>query len=183
MDSHELDLLETFLAQSSAYFEFGVGGSTCLASKLVKTTIHAVDSDPAWIAKVLSKIGPSSKDVRLRTVDIGPVGKWGHPQDAANLPLFENYSRAILQTGFRDYDLCLVDGRFRVACFLQALAYLPHDAVIAIHDYGPRPHYWVVEEFARPIAGIGDLRFFVRRPAVNDNRLSDVLGAYRTVPE
>lgn len=182
MERLELDLFQRFLARSSAYFEFGIGGSTCLAAKLVKSTVHGVDSDPAWVANVLREIGPTTKDVRLRTVDIGPVGDWGYPVDTVKLPLFENYSKAILRTGFRDYDLCLVDGRFRVACFLQALTYLPHDAVIAIHDY-VRPDYWVIEEFARPIAGVGELRFFVRRPDVDEDRLGEVLAAYRTVPQ
>ena len=40
--------------------------------------------------------------------------------------------------GTQDADLYLVDGRFRVACFIQTLMHCKPDAVILIHDYAPR---------------------------------------------
>ena len=46
-------------------------------------------------------------------------------------------------------DLYLVDGRFRVACFMQTLLHASPDALVAIHDFAKRPQYHVVQEVAR----------------------------------
>lgn len=179
MHDSEVDLLKTFLSRTSNYFEFGMGGSTCLAATLVKQRISAVDSDASWVASVRETIGETDKYIDLRHVDIGRTGSWGAPVSRERETLFARYSQSILETGFRDFDLCLVDGRFRVACFLQALQFLRADAIIAIHDYAVRPHYHVVEEFARPIATAHQLSFFIRRPDVNWAALSLSLESHR----
>lgn len=182
MHETEIELLSAFLGQSSAYFEFGMGGSTCLAARLVRQRVHAIDSSADWVEKVRQEIGTSDKEIRISTVDIGPTGNWGNPVGRSHAALFPDYSLSITRTGFVDYDLCLVDGRFRVACFLQALSTLRADAVIAIHDYTVRPAYHVVEEFARPVAGANQLRMFVRRPGIDMNRLRAVLDRHRDNP-
>jgi len=159
-----------------------MGGSTCLAAKTVGERIHAIDSDPDWVAKVRQEIGNCSKEVRVNVVNIGPTGSWGYPQGKSDIDKYADYSRSITRTGFADYDLCLVDGRFRIACFLQALSVLNMDSVIGFHDYACRPQYHLVEEFARPIAGIKELKFFVRRPGLDRTALSVALEKYRNEP-
>jgi len=146
MQPREIALLESFLSESGAYFEFGMGGSTCLAATLVRSRIDAVDTSPEWVANVRDEIGDlPAKSVNLRYIDVGPTGNWGTPLSKDSEQKFPGYSRAILETGFSDYDFCLVDGRFRVACFLQALSHLNGDAVIAVHDYTSRPIYHLIE--------------------------------------
>ncbi|WP_159588040.1 hypothetical protein [Chelativorans xinjiangense] len=179
MQPEELELFKAFLSEADAYFEFGMGGSTCLAATLVKKRISAVDSDRVWVSKVRGEIGNSTKHVDLRHVDIGPTGAWGTPVSRENEHLFRSYSGSIVETGFRDFDLCLVDGRFRVACFLQALQFLRPGAIIGIHDYVMRPAYKIVEDFARPIASRQQLKFFVRRTDWNEMGLKDALEAHR----
>jgi len=92
---------------------------------------------------------------------------------------FDLYSKAILETNYTDFDFCLVDGRFRVACFIEALLFLKSGAVLAIHDYATRPAYHVVERFARPIAASGQLSFFVRRHDCNEKDARQVLESHR----
>lgn len=183
MHQTEIALLSAFLGQSAAYFEFGMGGCTCLAAQLVKERVHAIDSHDLWVEKVGQEIGTSAKDIRIKTVNIGPTGDWGHPVGRTHENLFPDYSLSITRTGFLDYDLCLVDGRFRVACFLQAISVLRADAVVGFHDHTSRPHYHVVEEFARPIAGINELRMFVRRPGVDQKALAATLEKYWKNPQ
>lgn len=183
MHETEIALFSAFLGQSAAYFEFGMGGSTCLAAKLVKERIHAIDSHSLWVEKVGQEIGTSEKDIQIRTVNIGPTGAWGTPIGRTHENLFSDYSLSITRSGFGDYDLCLVDGRFRVACFLQAISVLRADAVVGIHDYTSRPYYHVVEEFARPIAGVNELKMFVRRPEVDQKALAAALEQYRMNPQ
>lgn len=183
MHEKEIALFSAFLGQATSYFEFGMGGSTCLAAECVKDRIHAIDSDKAWVEKVRAEIGDTKKDLQVGTVDIGPTGNWGHPVGRDHVERFPAYSLSITRTGFVDYDFCLVDGRFRVACFLQALALIPSDSVIGFHDYASRPNYHVVEAFARPIASANELKLFVRRPGINRDALSKALERYRNNPE
>ena len=183
MHPTEIDLFSEFLAYTSSYYEFGMGGSTCLAAKMVKDRVHAIDSDPAWVENVRNEIGSPTKDIQMSVVNIGPTGGWGTPIGRDHEHLFPDYSLSITRTGFTDYDFCLVDGRFRVACFLQALSILPADAVIAIHDYLSRPQYHLVEQFARPIAGKGQLRLFVRRHGADMGAVATMLETYRRNPE
>ena len=44
-------------------------------------------------------------------------------------------------------DTILIDGRFRVACFLYSLLRARVGATIIFDDYFDRPHYFVVERF------------------------------------
>lgn len=179
MSQREIDHLENYLSQADSYFEFGMGGSTCLAAKLVRYRVAAIDSDAEWVTGVRTEIGQTDKIVDLRHVDIGQTGGWGTPISRSNQHLFPSYSKAIVDTGYSDFDLCFVDGRFRVACFLQALQFLRKDAIVGMHDYAARPAYHVVEEFARPISATQQLKFFVQRPGVDAVKLSRTLEAHR----
>lgn len=181
MSQPEIELFSSFLRASDSYFEFGMGGSTCLAASLVKSHVCSVDSDTGWIEKVRGELLEGAGKVNLIHVDVGPTGAWGTPINHDKAHLFDAYSLAITRPDLPRFDLCLVDGRFRVACFLQAIVHLDPDAVIGIHDYVARPHYHVVEEFARPIASTGQLVFFVRRKSADLRALKKVLDAHRRV--
>ncbi|MGO4666551.1 hypothetical protein [Bosea sp. 2RAB26] len=180
MHPKEVELFESFLSETTNYFEFGTGGSTCLAAKIVKGAIYGVDTDRAWIEKVLSETSGRA-NINLRHIDVGRTLDWGTPASAEAAHLFSNYSRAIVDSGRSDFDLCLVDGRFRVACFLQALGHLPRGAVVGIHDYAARPEYHLIEEFARPISSAHQLKFFVRRRDCDHDKLKSVMEAHRTI--
>jgi hypothetical protein len=182
MHQPEIDLFTRFLSVSERYFEYGMGGSTCLAAKTVKKLVSAVDSDPKWVQKVRTTIGNAvAPQIALLHVDIGATGEWGFPKERG-LVKHDAYSLAITKAPTSEFDLCLVDGRFRVACFLQALQTLPSDAVIGIHDYLDRPHYRVIEAFARPIATCQRLSFFVRRRDANFKDMAKVLEKHRRDP-
>ncbi|WP_150132692.1 hypothetical protein [Neorhizobium sp. SOG26] len=181
MHEDEIKLFSSFLTEADSYFEFGMGGSTILASTLVRKRIHAVDTSAEWVGSVAEQIGrETGREIQLSHIDVGPTGGWGTPTSREHEHRFPSYSKAILNTGFSDYDLCLVDGRFRVACFLEALRYLPLGSVLGMHDYSPRPEYHLVEEFARPIASSRTLSFFVRRPDCNFDNLVGILEEHRS---
>ncbi|MDI1294550.1 MAG: hypothetical protein PSY12_01445 [bacterium] len=162
MSEAEADLFRAFVERSQGYFEYGIGGSTFYASSVVKGPVRAVDSDMVWIASAQASIGASPYERKLIHVDIGPTKEWGQPVSMDAKDRFPDYYRAIIDNADQ-IDLCLVDGRFRVACFLQALLTLPEDAIIGIHDYRGRTNYHSVETFGRPIAEREDMTFFVRR--------------------
>ncbi|MCB1477159.1 MAG: hypothetical protein H6883_08125 [Rhodobiaceae bacterium] len=182
MSGSESDLYTRFLCKSQNYFEFGMGGSTVLAAGLVKDRIWSVDSDIAWLEKTREAIGQSLARVNLIHVDIGPTGAWGRPVGKGHEDKFAAYSKAIRQRDMREVDFCLVDGRFRVACFLTALAWLDKGAVLAVHDYRARPQYHVVEKFARPIAEAGNICMFVRRASTSRMAINRMAERYRKDP-
>lgn len=181
MTEKEADLFRAFVTRSKGYFEFGIGGSTVFAASVVAGPVIAVDSDRTWIDTVTASLVPSAHPRRLLHADIGPTGEWGYPASSEHSDRFPLYARAILDVS-EEIDLCLVDGRFRVACFLQALRHLRGDAVIGIHDYRSRAQYHVVEAFARVVAEAEDLSLFLRRPGIDEPALMRGIETYGTIP-
>ena len=130
MTERELELLEARLRACRRYLEFGSGNSTRLAASMEH--IEAIDSvessrefvdehlrcDPALTA------AEQAGRLRIHTVDIGASKAWGTPVGKAKRHLWPCYPLAVFAE-HRQWDLVLVDGRFRVACGLAALLHLP----------------------------------------------------------
>lgn len=180
MTPDEVKILSSFLQETDHYYEFGMGGSTWLASGLVRESITSVESDKQWVENVKNELKDCSLELNLQHIDIGPTGGWGTPMNRSCEHLFPNYSRSILRANTDLIDFCLVDGRFRVACFLNALLCLRHDSIIAIHDYTVRPNYHLVEQFARKISAVNTLAFFVRKPDMDIRKISKLISQYET---
>jgi hypothetical protein len=84
--------------------------------------------------------------------------------------------------GTDNADLYLIDGRFRVACFMETLMRCKPDAVLLMHDYAPRPEYHVVEQFARPFMVCSTLYAFIRRGNFNRTKAGETLARFSQVP-
>ena len=67
--------------------------------------------------------------------------------------------RAVRAAGVQP-DLVLVDGRFRVACFLYSLLHMKAGGVILWDDYTNRPEYHSVERFLKPVAYHDEMAVF-----------------------
>jgi hypothetical protein len=76
----------------------------------------------------------------------------------------------------------MIDGRFRVACFMQVLLHSRRDALIMIHDFDFRNEYHVVREVAREIAVAGSLSLFIRRGDRNETHIREILAAHEYDP-
>ena len=177
MTEQEQLMLAGLLRCSHRYLEFGSGGSTVLASRLVRDSVIAVDSSQDWLDKVAEACPRErSAQLHLHHVDIGPVGDWGVPTDQATMPRWPDYHSSVwAMPDAALADLVLVDGRFRVACFLQALLRTGPDTLLVMHDYVKRrAHYHPVEEVARPILALGELVVLQRR-ADFDPRLAQAI--------
>ena len=118
--------------------------------------------------------------------DFGQVGPWGFPAGVDRFRGFHQYACApwdAAQTGGHTPDLVLVDGRFRVACFLYSLVCARPGTVILFDDYADRPQYHVVEEFCLPIARAGRLARFEAGGVTDIPRLLRLFARYTVVPE
>ena len=171
------------LARTRNYLEYGSGGSTVFASKLVQLLV-SVDSDAHFLAAVRDRLaaddavnglrGYRRAVTKLMHVNIGPTVDWGIPAfkrlTARRVRRWQAYSSApwrYLQSIRQQPDLILIDGRFRVACVLESLLNLSPatEAQILVDDYLTRPHYHVIERFAEvEMAG----RMAVVRPRLRD---------------
>jgi hypothetical protein len=174
----ERSLFESFLRCSRRYVEFGAGGSTYLAASLVAEAVTFLDSSKEWLERVRAEClaHDLSTKPKLTHVDIGETGDWGVPVENAKKDLWPDYHTTIWSDPEAGRaDLYLVDGRFRVACFMQTVLHAQSGALIAIHDFANRPYYHVVRDVAREVAALGSFSVFARKPDYDPAHASAVL--------
>jgi hypothetical protein len=183
MSATEFVVFVGFVRHSRVYLEFGSGGSTYIATQLVMERVISVDSSKEWLKNVREACLGEECRIKpdLFLADIGPVGAWGTPvNDLSFRPQWPKYHEAIwLEPLIADADLYFIDGRFRVACFVQILLHRRADALIMIHDFSSRSQYHVIREVAREIASVGDPSVFMASADVARERLYEILDEYR----
>lgn len=130
------------------YGEYGCGQSTLWMAENTDARIVSVDSSQDWIASTRARVGDGR--VTFHWIDIGPLRDWGMPESYAKRANFPSYPRA-LWSGPETPDLVLIDGRFRVACFLETLAHADPGTRIIFDDYVDRPRYHLIEEYLAPV--------------------------------
>jgi hypothetical protein len=171
MTKAEIELLTPHLRRSRYYLEFGTGGSTVLAANECKGTLVCVDSDAAWISKLKEvdeiKKGVAANRITFYHADLGPIGPWGVPKDESRIKAWKNYYVAPWVIRDFDYDLILIDGRFRVMCALSAAINADRSSIIAIHDYGNRRPYYAVEKYFDVISTVDKLVILQKRARIN----------------
>jgi hypothetical protein len=149
--------LREMLKSSNSYLEYGSGATTVMAASMGVRHVITTESDPNWLAALRHKLRllGSPTQAELIHVDIGPTGEWGFPTSDANWRDYPKYP----VTGWTHClshnltpDVVLIDGRFRVACFLASLVFGTQGTRILFDDYFDRPYYHTVEQFLRPAA-------------------------------
>jgi hypothetical protein len=163
----EAEALRAACAAASVILEYGSGGSTLLAASAPGRTVFSVESDPAWIAglKRWFAAHPPPSRVILHHADVGPTARWGMPVSNAGWARFHRYPLSVWdRPDFLHPDLVLVDGRFRVGCFLAVLFRITRPVTLLFDDYALRPPYRAVERYARPEEMIGRMARFTLAP-------------------
>eukprot|EP00435_Cladocopium_sp_Y103_P033493 s1635_g8.t1 len=197
MTKEEFDLYYDKISKADVYFEFGTGGSTTVAAACKNLRcLKSIENSMEWIDTVSKQPSVSAAiaegRLELVYVDIGETGEWGYPvSDSTNPSKLRNYSDQTFGTcGSRARQrVVLVDGRYRVACFLKMLASLaaidPQEALatqMLMHDY-ERTYYHVVEAFADLIEMRGRLAVFRMKPQANLTALKETALRYELVAE
>lgn len=165
MPSVALNRLEELLKGCNSYLEYGCGGSTTLAAELGVQNIIYCDSSIEWIDSV-SKIINTYSEINSYPVfiDIGEVVAWGRPKDQSKAIFWKNYCYQpwiIAKHNNVNPQLVLIDGRFRVACFLVSLLLGNSGTTILFDDYCNREHYKIIEKVVKPIHAYDRLAEFV----------------------
>ncbi|WP_370210759.1 O-linked N-acetylglucosamine transferase, SPINDLY family protein [Alloalcanivorax venustensis] len=183
MSEAEKALFKKSLERAGRYFEFGSGGSTVWACQ-AGLTVHGVESDAAWVDGLKQRLGEACQ---VHAEDIGPTKEWGFPVSDAARHRFPAYGEAIHRHD-QAFDLILVDGRFRVACVLNAIRHTlnvadrPGDTRLFIHDFWNRPHYHAVLEFLVEEESAETAGVFRIAENIDPERMDAVLEAYRFQP-
>lgn len=167
MSHAEQQLLRHAAAGAESAVEFGCGGSTLLLLEELGGPLVSVESDPQWLARLRAEPGcvAAAASGRWRGIhaDLGPVATWGWPADSARYadgPVYWNAPWLLCPAP----SFVLVDGRFRVACVLAALARLAPEGVVAMHDFWGREYYRPLLEFADLVGTAASLVLLARRP-------------------
>jgi len=174
-------LFKALLPSVENYFEYGCGKSTEYLYKFSDANIYSVDTSQEWANKIQS-LSKNREDNRLNVkwVDVGPVIDWGTPASFEKRQNFAEYANWFWGLGV-DPDLVVIDGRFRVYCFLTSVKFAPVGTKIIFDDYADRLSYHVAEEFLSVIDRCGRQVLFEVDSRAKDMVDDDVLCEFRNV--
>jgi hypothetical protein len=150
-----VDRMQQLLDGATCYLEYGSGGTTLLASRLGVPQLYSVESDPSWVSAVehrLKALAPAGRHVLLHA-DVGPVDSWGFPKTLPLGTAAGDYALGVwsrLEADGASPEVVLIDGRFRVACFLACLLHARPGTRIVFDDYLDRCYYQVAETVVAP---------------------------------
>ncbi|HHY02123.1 MAG TPA: glycosyltransferase family 2 protein [Paracoccus sp.] len=136
-------------ADAQVVLEYGSGGSTFLALDAGVEFVASVESDAQWAAEIGAALsGRFAADRFLvHHADIGPTRAWGQPADRSGFRRYHLYATEIWDhPRFRHPDVVLINGRFRVACFLTAMIRCTRPVTVLFDDYIDRESYHWIEE-------------------------------------
>ena len=131
--------------------------------------------------RVVTEIGDRA-NVTLQHVDLGAVGKWGKPVSYDHMENFDCFFNAIWEHSDLP-DVVLIDGRFRVACWLTSYLRAAPGTTILFDDYYPRPTYHVVERIDAPRERCGRQAKFVVPESFDRDSCHSMLHAFTNVME
>ena len=176
------EMVSDAYGDADVILEYGSGGSTFLALEAGAEFVMAVESDAVWAQSIEKKLAAQHDPERFRVhhADIGRTIKWGRPANSTGFARYHGYALSVYgMPWFREPDLVLIDGRFRVACFLTVMLKVRRDVTVLFDDYFDRPEYHWVEDFFKPVASAGRMaRFEVENRPFPMDHLDQVLAAY-----
>lgn len=166
------DAFRERLSRSTSYLEYGSGSSTLLAGQAGVRTV-SVEADRYFARAVRARL-PAGAPVRFAEPDIGLTLGLCRPYNTTPTPRrMRRWARYVqapwaLLDGFPDF--ILTDGRFRLACMLEAVRRARaggHRATLMCDDYVNRPRYHGIESYAGPPHIVGRVAFFEIGPDEN----------------
>lgn len=191
MTEAELNLLRTELLNAKSYLEFGSGNSTRMAAALQHLQrITVVESDDRFFQTEVAS-DPAVRNawesgrLSYHYINVGETGEWGYPVTGDRIDFWQEYHAEVFRRE-TDYDLVLVDGRFRIACILQTCLKCPRKTRILVHDFFNRPAYFTVLPFLhwlKQVDTFGLFRIDVKKVKRNRSLLKQYIEIFQYYPE
>ena len=142
-------LFKNLISEVKTYFEYGCGKSTEYMYKKSNASIFSVDTSKEWAAKTLNLSKDSNRErLNVKWIDVGGVADWGYPISFEKKQNFVKYANWFWEFGLKP-DLVVIDGRFRILCFLTSIKFASIGTQIIFDDYTNRPFYHVAEDFLK----------------------------------
>lgn len=178
----EAALVRKEYAKADTILEYGSGGSSFVALESGDKTLFTVESDRSWaltIHDTLQAAHPHA-NFSVQYVDIGPTKAWGKPSNAQGYGRYSRYPSSVWDlVQFKQPDVVLVDGRFRVACFLTTLFRTKKPVTLLFDDYTGRINYHWIEKYVKPSQIAGRMaRFEIKPTALPADDLTEITAAY-----
>ena len=128
------------------YGEYGCGLSSKWMLKNTNCKVISVDSSKEWVEKIKTENKKYLSKLKINHIDLGKVRRWGFPLSYVKSNNFQDYTDYIWKQS-ESPKLVLVDGRFRVCCFLTSLKFAEAGTKIIFDDYVNSPHYHFIEKY------------------------------------
>ncbi len=173
------DLLRDALADAHVYLEYGAGSSTEFVVDHFECQVRSVETDPEYADRIRQQVGEEAEIVQI---DIGPVGSWGYPLTYSHANMFDSYFDAGFAGDFSP-DVVLIDGRFRVACFLTSLLRTAPGTKIVFDDYTVRGRYHIVENFIKPSKQNSRQALFITPKTIDEAKVRESIQRFAMVPD
>jgi len=169
-------LFKEALIDSKVYGEYGCGSSTIYVSNNYNIKIISVDTSIEWINNVNRQINDDNSQIDLKFIDVGETKEWGYPKDYSKRSNFINYVKSIWSSE-DEPDVVLIDGRFRIACFLYCLIAAKPNTKIIFDDYN-RQEYHIVEEYLKPTSIKFDQALFIVNKSLEKEEITKELNRF-----
>ena len=159
IEEADLQIFENIVSGRQYVIEYGSGSNTFnLLRRNDISIVFSVESDRAWFDQMTEALKQNVPDalnkLAMMYVDVGPTAKWGTPKDNRLCKYWHRYPLMPWINARKQnlhIDLVIIDGRFRVACFMAALCYAEPGTLIYVDDYLSRPYYHVMAEVLSPV--------------------------------
>ena len=175
-------LFKKSIVDIKIYGEYGCGQSTTWILRNSSSKVISVDSSEEWVKKVKNKNKNYHSKLIINYIDLGKLIGWGRPQSYAKCSNFSDYTEYIWKQSEKP-KLVLIDGRFRVCCFLTSLKFAEAGTKIIFDDYVNRPHYHFIEKYVSRIKECGRQCLFIvpSKSKINIDSLNKDIDAFRFV--
>ena len=164
------------------YGEYGCGLSSKWILNNTSSKVISVDSSKEWVKKVKKITKNHESRLIINHVDLGKVGSWGRPISYEKSYKFSDYTDYIWKQQEKP-ELVLIDGRFRVCCFLTSLKFADPGTKIIFDDYVNRPYYHFIEKYVSRINECGRQCLFIvpSKSQIDIDALNKDIDAFRFV--
>lgn len=186
MEPAGLKTFEDALVGAACYLEFGCGESTTLAARSAVRTVYSVDTSAVLAKATRQALANSESKIRIEHCDVGIVGAWGRPIDRTRMPDYYRYAILPWQAAREDGKvptLILIQGRFRVACFLYSLLTARPGARILFDNYADRTQYHPVERYCAVDELRGRMAMFTAHRQFSTADLCADLARFSVIPD
>ena len=154
------ELFKDEVKKVDVYGEYGSGKSTKWVLNNTSTDVIVVDTSSEWVDTVKKDNSSNNDRLNIHHSNLGEVGKWGRPLSYEKIESFSDYTDFMWKQK-KTPKFVLVDGRFRVCCFLTSLKFAEEGTKIIFDDYTNRPQYHFVEKYVSRFKECGRQSMFV----------------------